>query len=152
MNIIELLNTQANLQTIIKERPILLGESELSELRGDLPKEYFALLCRFTYIEIWGKAGLIHFFTIEDAEWINWDSDYVNELPFLYFFADDNGDRLYAFDPENKWKNGVNAIYMISKGCLVKESSTLLGPALSDVINKIPADTSFSDYPRLSSN
>lgn len=135
--IFSLIKGGSGIQSLVKERVTLVTKSEFGELRGDLPEEYYSLICCIEYMEVWGAGGLIHFLSLEDAEWMNVDSDCINALPFLFFFADDNGACVYAFDPQNKWGKGTNAIFKVSRGCCDKETSQFLGKNLLEVLGKL---------------
>lgn len=112
--------------------------------RNDLPDEFIELLTSTESMDITGKEEVIHFMSLKDLNLINDDN---TELPFLFFFGDDRGSDFYAFDTQNKWGYGKNAIYRIARGAISKEYSIYLSADLFEFIDKICKGEDFSRYP-----
>ncbi|MDQ3140719.1 MAG: hypothetical protein M3Q56_00565 [Bacteroidota bacterium] len=149
--LISFIKSNPSLQIWIREKPEVLEKSDIENVLGrkDLAGEYLDLLSVIDQLEVLGPAGLIHFHTFEEVQLTNDDPAYTSYLPFIFFFADDAGGRFYAFDPENQWGRGKNAIFIIPMGSLDKASARFLGTNLEELLVQLKAEKNFSKYPKI---
>jgi hypothetical protein len=103
-------------KVVLEDRRNLLGKNDVDMLRaGKLPDEYYSLLCAYYKVNVLANGNSALFFSVEDAGLINKDSALTEPFAHLFFFADDGKALLFAFDVENKYEKGVNAIFLVAK-------------------------------------
>jgi hypothetical protein len=149
----DLLPSNRDIKVSVSRREDDIARERLVKvLRNDsLPEEYYLLLQHLDRLELLGKSGVMHFYPYEDVQLINDDPAYSSALPFLFYFGDDNGETLYAFDPKNEWGYGTNAIFMVSMGAQAKEYSSFLARNLKEAFRKLNEDEDLADYPLMGS-
>ncbi len=145
------LKSEPTFKLTLAKRVIKLERSKIEDVLGrtDLPNEYYELLAIINHLEVLGPEDIFHFLSFEDVQLINDDPAYTSYVPEMFFFADNAGEHFYAFDPENQWGKGVNAIFLISTGTMKKEFSSFVGNDFFEVLLKMKNGISFTELPWL---
>lgn len=86
--------------------------------------------------EITGENARILLFPPGDLSRFNPDPDW-KELHEMFVFADDSGDFLYFYDPDNKLKRGAWSIFVVAKGSPFLRHALYAAKDLGHLVDRI---------------
>ncbi|MDQ3141219.1 MAG: SMI1/KNR4 family protein [Bacteroidota bacterium] len=128
-------------------------EEKINELENEfklaVPDDFKLLLLHSNGGTVYGSNNVFAWFNTEEIALINDDPSYTDYLNGLFLIGDDNGNSIFAYDPNNLWEKGHNAIFMLDDGSLSRKSSVYIASNIREMLSKMDEGIDFSALPWL---